>query len=54
MKKFSRKMENALAKLFYMIKMGMEFPDACWKVAEQYSLKVDELRRAYDIRCAED
>lgn len=50
MTQYSPVMEAALHRLYWLIERGVEFPDACWKVANQHGFKVDKLRQAYDIR----
>lgn len=45
---YSPAMRSALHSLRDLISKGWEFPDACWKVARQSGLTVDEIRDAYD------
>lgn len=44
----TRKLEDALAYLKFLIKEGWEFPDACSKAAFKHNVDYTLLRRAYD------
>ena len=49
LQEFSPAMSAAIRALEGLIEEGVEFPDACWKIARRLGFTVDELRAAYDL-----
>ena len=41
-------LQRALAALQQLIARDFEFPDAVWRVTQQYSVTAEELEAAYD------
>ncbi len=41
-------LQRALAALQQLIARGVEFPDAVWRITQQYGVTLEELEAAYD------
>jgi hypothetical protein len=46
----TRSIEDALVELNRLIDLGVEYPDAQWKVCERFGVDGDKLQVAYDTQ----